>query len=57
MLIYQRFKVCFLSLFLFLKEIIALLRWLSWLEHRSIHQKVGSSILGQGTCLGCGFDP
>ena len=29
----------------------------SWLEHCPIHQKVTGSILGQGTCLGCKFNP
>ena len=35
----------------------ALARWLSWLEHSLVHQKVADSIPGQGTYLGCGFDP
>ena len=34
-----------------------LARWLSWLEHRPIHQDVAGSILGQGTYLGCMFGP
>ena len=29
----------------------------SWLEHCSIYQKVAGSIPGQGTYLGCEFDP
>ena len=35
----------------------ALARWLGWLEHRPAHQKVVCWIPGQGTHLGCGFDP
>ena len=35
----------------------ALAGWLSWLEHRPIHQNVAGSICGQGTYPGCGFDP
>ena len=35
----------------------ALAGWLGWLEHRPTHQKVTGSISGQGTYLGCGFDP
>ena len=31
--------------------------WLSWLEHRPVHRKVGDSIPGQGTCLGYRFNP
>ena len=31
--------------------------WLSWLECGPINRKVMSSIPGQGTYLGCGFDP
>ena len=31
--------------------------WLSWLECHPIHQKGGDSILREGTCLGCRFDP
>ena len=34
----------------------ALARWLSELEHCAVLQKVGGSILGQGTYVGCGFD-
>ena len=34
----------------------ALVRWLSWLECPSLQQNVGL-IPGQGTSLGCGFDP
>ena len=30
---------------------------LSWLEHRSVNQKVMGLIPGQDTCLGCGFSP
>ena len=33
----------------------ALARWLSWLEHPSIHQKVVASIPSQGTYLGFRF--
>ena len=41
-----------------IKEITSsLARWLSWLEHRPVHQKVTGSIPGQGTCLGCRFTP
>ena len=29
----------------------ALAGWLSWLEHRPVHQKVAGSILSQGTHL------
>ena len=36
---------------------VALARWLSQLRHHPVHQKVVGSIPGQGTCLGCGFDP
>ena len=36
---------------------IALTRWLSWLEHCPIRQKVVGSIPSQGTYLGCRFDP
>ena len=32
-------------------------QWLSWLKRHPIHQKVVGSIPGQGTFLGCGFDP
>ena len=32
-------------------------RWLSWLEHRPVDQKVVGSIAGQGTNLGGGFSP
>ena len=31
--------------------------WLSWLECNPMYQKVVGSISGQGTCLGCGFNP
>ena len=31
--------------------------WLSWLECRLLQQKIVGSILSQGTCLGCGFNP
>ena len=36
--------------------IIALARWLGWLGHRPVHQKVAGSIPGFRT-LRCGFDP
>ena len=36
---------------------LALARWLSWLKHRLIHQKVMGSIPGQDKYLGFGFDP
>ena len=36
---------------------MALARWLSWMERRSEHQKGVGSVAGQGTGLGCGFDP
>ena len=32
-------------------------QWLSWLECHPMHQKIVGSISGQGTYLGCGFDP
>ena len=35
----------------------ALARWLSWLEHCPIHQKVVGSIFGQGTYLDYGYSP
>ena len=35
----------------------ALAGWLYWLERRPVHQKVVGSIPGQGTYLGCKFDP
>ena len=38
------------------KYCLAMARWLGWLEHHPIHQKVAGSIPGQGTYLGCGFD-
>ena len=31
--------------------------WLSWLEPCPVDQNVAGSIPGQGTHLGCGFDP
>ena len=31
--------------------------WLSWLEHRPVHQKIAGLIPSQGIYLGCGFDP
>ena len=31
--------------------------WLTWLESCPINHKVAVSIPGQGTCVGCGFDP
>ena len=34
-----------------------LAEWLRWLEHRPVYQKVTGLIPGQGTYLGCGFDP
>ena len=37
--------------------ILALAWWLSWLEPRLVHQKVGGLIPSQGAYLGCGFDP
>ena len=39
------------------EEIKPLLVWLSWLECCPVHQKVGGFIPGQGTYLGCGFNP
>ena len=36
---------------------LALARWLGWLEHHPIHQKVEGLIPSQGTYLGCRFDP
>ena len=36
---------------------IALAGWLSWLECRSVHQKVAGLIPAQGTYLGCRFVP
>ena len=36
---------------------LALAGWLSWLEHLPIHQNFADSVPGQGTYLGCGFDP
>ena len=38
-------------------ELSTLAGWLNWLEHLPVHQSVVGSILGQGTYLGCGFDP
>ena len=35
----------------------ALARWLSWLEHCLMHQKVAGLIPGRSTYLGCGFHP
>ena len=32
-------------------------QWLSFLEHCPVHLKVTGSIPGQGTYLGCKFDP
>ena len=34
-----------------------LARWLTWLEHHPIHQRVEGLIHGQATNIGCGFDP
>ena len=31
--------------------------WLSWLVCRPVNRKVAISMVGQGTYLGCGFDP
>ena len=31
--------------------------WLGWLEQRPIHRKAAGSISGQGTYLGCVFNP
>ena len=36
---------------------IALTRWLNWLECCPLHQKVECLIPGQGTYLGCEFNP
>ena len=36
---------------------VALVGWLSWLEHHPVHQKIAGSIPGQGTDLGCGLNP
>ena len=41
----------------FFNNILTLLRCLSWLEHLPTHQKVAGLILGQGTDVGCGFNP
>ena len=43
--------------FIFLKTklLLALPGWLSWLEHRSAHEKVVGVIPAQGTYLGLGF--
>ena len=35
---------------------VVLAGWLSWLEHRPIHQKIVCSIPSQSTYQGCGFD-
>ena len=35
----------------------ALAGWLIGLERLPVQQKVAGLIPGQGTCLGCGFDP
>ena len=40
-----------------LKIYLALVRWLSWLEHYPIHQKDAGSIPSQGTYLACKFNP
>ena len=37
--------------------VLALARWLSWLEHGPIYKWVAGSIPSQGTRLGFGFDP
>ena len=39
------------------KELGSLAGWLSWLEHRPIHQRAVGSVPSQGTYLGCGFNP
>ena len=31
--------------------------WLSWVEHRPVHQKIRGLSPGQGTCLGCALNP
>lgn len=36
---------------------LALAKWLSWLKHCLVHQKVTSSFPGQGTYLQCRFSP
>ena len=36
---------------------IALTRWLSWLEHYPMHQKVAGSIPSQSAYLRWGFNP
>ena len=39
------------------KPMSALVGWLSWLEHHSVHQKVAVLIPSQGTYLDCEFGP
>ena len=36
---------------------LALTRWISWLEHHPVHQKVVGSIPAQGTYLGWWYSP
>ena len=48
---------CFKNTFRWIKKWLALARWLSWLERRTMHQVVAGSIPGQGTYLGCRFNP
>ena len=40
-----------------IRSILALTGVAQWVGHRPAKQKVASSILSQGTCLGCGFCP
>ena len=36
---------------------VALAKCLHWSQHHPVHQRVAGSIPGQGTCLGCSFNP
>ena len=40
-----------------IERLTAVAGWVSWLEHRPIHQEAVGLIPGQGTYLGCRFDP
>ena len=42
---------------LLLKRVVPQLVWFSWLGVVQADRRVTGSILGQGTCLGCGLGP
>ena len=41
----------------FKKGRVRLARWLSWLDHHPVYQKVVGSFPRQSAYIGCGFDP